>query len=915
MSTGAVVARILTQYSDKGSKQAQKDIAKLGKRIDAFSKKAVKSFAIASAATAAFAVKIGTDAVKAAIEENRTQVVLANTLKNVAGATDATIKKVGEYIDKQEMLSTVSDTDLRASFGRLVSISGDVTEAMRLQTVALDVAAGTTVDFTTVSRAFEKASAGNFTALKKVLPGIDANILKNKDLGAALAYATEMYGGSAKAFGDTEPLKRLQIAYGRVLETLGTALLPVVIEFTQYITEKLLPALDEWIQLNEKELQKSLSDLTGLFTILIDNSGNLTKTLETLMSISRFLNSSIFGLIKWGEALFGIFVIARLGSGLNKIFGGINKEVLLGGKRFDVAAKNAGKLGTTLSKFGGYGKIAAAGIGLINTAFITLRTTAIGAAIATAFATGGVSLGTASLALAAIGITAVTAKLAMGGYSKEVEKTTKASIDMEKQIYGGAAATKYQAEVEAAAAKKRAAAAAAAAKAAAAAAAQAKKDAALKAAIAKGQAALAKMGSVTKEDDPIQLEAARLNLVKQGNLAEAARLATMSKNLALQLEANKALARYNDLLAVLADSKISSEEILLLSKKWGMTIEATQSYIQTLLAVADATISDDEIVNLAKAWGVSKEKAGMYLDFFNYLNDGKLSDAEIAKLQAKWSLTSKEVGIYADLITKASDYVLSDEEINALGKNWGLTTDEVIAYIRKLGQPVTFSGTLVDPATQAELGWKNALAALNAYLAALGSKSITAPAVIPPVVVVPKVDGSNNGTYTDKAVKDALDAKNAAASKAAADAYAAAKAAGNMDAAATAAAGVTPSALAAQESGAIGAASIAAQLRAAEAAQAIQDNITAMSKFRAKEAADLAASQAASAQMDYDEKLRVRAAQGVMSATASSSSQAPVVVNLTVQGSVTTEQDLVQTVRTGLLRGQYNGQGITLEAV
>jgi hypothetical protein len=78
------------------SKQAQKDLAKLGKRIDAFSKKAVKSFALAGAATAAMAVKIGTDAVKAAIEENRTQTILANTLRNVAGATGGFGAPVGQ---------------------------------------------------------------------------------------------------------------------------------------------------------------------------------------------------------------------------------------------------------------------------------------------------------------------------------------------------------------------------------------------------------------------------------------------------------------------------------------------------------------------------------------------------------------------------------------------------------------------------------------------------------------------------------------------------------------------------------------------------------------------------------------------------------------------------------------------------
>lgn len=922
MSTGAVVARILTQYSDKGSKQAQKDIAKLGKRIDAFSKKAVKSFAIASAATAAFAVKVGTDAVKAAIEENRTQAVLANTLRNVAGATDITIKKVDEYIDKQEMLSTVSDTELRASFGRLVSISGDVTEAMRLQTVALDVAAGTTVDFNTVSKAFEKASAGNFTALKKVLPGIDANIIKNKDLGAALSYATKMYGGSAKAFGDTEPLKRLQIAYGRVLEELGGALLPVVIEFTDYLIKPggAIDVLKEWIKVNENELQDSLRGVTDIFKVVIDNGDNFIKMLDTLVKISTFLNSSILGVVKWGEALLGIAVILKTVKTLRRF------KIDFGLSRGSVGAiKSVMKYKEALIILQYRAKAIATAIGLITTAFRAQGIAAGFAAIATALATGGVSLVTAGTALAAIGVTALVTKNAMKMYADSQDKAAQSTweaaqgqFDLTKQQYGGAAAVKYQAEVEAAAAKQRAKDAAARAKAAAAAAAQAKKDAALKAAIAKGQAALAKFGVKTEESDPIQLEAARLNLVKQGNLAEAARIAVMSKNLELQLEANKALARYNDLLTVLADKSISSEEVLLLSKKWGMTIEATQSYIQTLLAVADQTISDDEITNLAKAWGVSKEKAGMYLDFFNYLNDGKLSDAEINKLQTKWGLTSKEVGIYQQLITAASDYVLSDAEIESLKKNWGLTTDEVIAYIKKLGQPVTFSGTLIDPATQAELGWKNALAALLAYQAALAGKGVTA-VVVPPVVVVPKVtDPSGNGTFTDKAVKDALDAKNDAA----AAAYARAKAAGDATAAAKAAAGVSPSALAAQESGAIGAASIAAQLRAAEEAQAAASaaakQASSLAAFKAKEAADAAASAQSAAQMDFDEKLRIRAMQGVMSAdTGFKGLQAGgnTTVNLTVNGSVTTENDLVATVRQGLLRGQYNGQTLTLEAI
>jgi hypothetical protein len=66
MATGAVIARILTQYSDKGSKQAQKDLFKLGKTFDAYAKKASRAVGLVAVATAAAAVKIGKDSVMAA---------------------------------------------------------------------------------------------------------------------------------------------------------------------------------------------------------------------------------------------------------------------------------------------------------------------------------------------------------------------------------------------------------------------------------------------------------------------------------------------------------------------------------------------------------------------------------------------------------------------------------------------------------------------------------------------------------------------------------------------------------------------------------------------------------------------------------------------------------------------------------
>jgi hypothetical protein len=938
MSTGAVVARILTQYSDKGSKQAQKDIAKLGKRIDAFGKKATKAFAAVGVATAAMAVKIGTDAVKAAIEENRTQQVLANTLRNVAGATDATIKRVDEYIDKQEMLSTVSDSDLRASFGRLVSISGDVTEAMRLQTVALDVAAGTTKDFNTVSAAFEKASAGNFTALKKVLPGIDANIIANKDLGAALEYATTMYGGSAKAFGDAEPLKRLQIAYGRVLEALGGALLPVVIEFTEYLTKPggAIDAIKEFVEVNEKELQKALRDVASLLEYIVSNGETFTRTLSAMVQISRFLNTSILGIVRTGEAILGLVVILKVVRSLRRF------KIDFGLSRGSVGAiKSVMKYKEALIILQYRAKQIATAIGLITTAFRAQGIAAGFAAIATALATGGVSLVTAGTALAAIGVTALVTKNAMDMYAKSQDKAAQATweaaqgeFDLTKQKYGGAAATKYQAEVEAAATKARIAADKIAKAAAAKAAAEKKKQDAIDAKTAALKASIEKKYGVKITDaaeyENIQLDAVQKLQAKQkdADASLAKRIDMRKQELALFAALNANAQRYTDLLAALADNKLSDAEIELLAKKWGLTVDAAKSYIFTIFAIKDEKIDDDEVAKLAAAWGISKAQAAQYLDFFAALNDGKLSDAEIAKLMAKWNLTKEEAKKYADFVYAIGDGKLDDKEIENLKNKWGLTTQQVVDYIIKIGGKVDASGTILSAGDIAALGWTNALNALNAYLAALGKGTggvpTIPPVVIPPVVVIPK---PGDGLGNDNVAKDVAEAKAAAAaaaSKKAADAYAAAKAKGDMDAAAKAAAGVTPSALAAQESGAIGAASIAAQLRAAEAAKAAADaaakQASSLAAFKAKEAADLAASQAAYATQDYDEKFRMRAMQGVMSASAGSGFKGLTAggntnVTVNVAGSVTSENDLVATVRNGLLRGQINGQTLTLEAI
>lgn len=168
MAIGAVVARIITQYSDKGSKAAARDINKLGKSFDKFAGKVAKSFGIAAAASAAFAVKIGIDSVKAAIADEKSQALLANSLRNTTGATDAAIAATESYIDQVQRAFGVIDDELRPALAKLTGVTGDIASAQGLLGVALDLSAGAGIDLTAAVSAITKASQGSFGALSKL---------------------------------------------------------------------------------------------------------------------------------------------------------------------------------------------------------------------------------------------------------------------------------------------------------------------------------------------------------------------------------------------------------------------------------------------------------------------------------------------------------------------------------------------------------------------------------------------------------------------------------------------------------------------------------------------------------------------------------------------------------------------------
>lgn len=659
MAIGAVVARIVSEYSAKGSKEAQRDIAKLGKNFDAFAKKATKAFGLAAAASAAFAVKLGVDSVKAAIEDQKSQALLANSLRNTVGATDEAIASVEAYIDRMQRALGVADTELRPALSKLAGITGNLAQAQGLLSVALDLSAGATVSLDSAVSAIQKAYQGNFKALRNMGVKIDEATLKSKDFGKVLDILGKQFKGSAEVRAATFEyrMKRVGIAFDEAKETLGNALLPTVEKFFQLLTQKVIPAIQKWVE---------------------ENGGKLVATFQT----------AIKAVVGFGFVVFKVFDFVAKNRGVFVALGVLITGIFVASKAIAFVL--------VIQK-------------LVKT-FQLMRAAALGAAAATAAATGGISVAAAAAGVAAFALTVggamVALKLINDQMSKAEQKTkgldfsfdglegstedfTKSLKNLNINLGKVGVNTKNLTKEE-------------------------KTLFALRLAIAKlGGAA------PTTETDPIQLEAARLNLVKQGLIAEQEKLAQFVNARKIETESLKASSeaamRYADILAALSDAKITPAEFEVLAAKWGITTNAAQLYIQTIISVRDNQVSAAEVAKLAETWGVTYQQASKYLDFFTAINDGYLSESEIVKLQEKWGFTRKEVTQYSDAFAAADDGKIDLSEIVALGDKWGLTNKEVKDYLAKILGEFGYDPTLFDAPGEAEKGWTAAYGSVESY--------------------------------------------------------------------------------------------------------------------------------------------------------------------------------------------------------
>ena len=332
MATGsrALTLKLLADISDltKNLDKGTNEVEGFGGKLADFGKKAGLAFAAAAAAAGAYAIKIGVDGVKAAIEDEQAQVKLAKALENSTGATLDQIKAVEANILKMSLSSGVADEQLRPALARLARSTGDVEISQKLLNQALDISIATGKPVETIANALGRAYDGNTVALGKLGIGLSAAELKTMSFTDVQGKLSELFGGAAAANAETFAgrLAILKVTFDEAKESVGAKLLPILQQLVTYVVDNIIPAIGKFakmfdpvtqaIQDNKAELLAFgqfivtyivpvLSKvLGGAFTIIANIANGV---IDTIGFVIRGLNTLIQGAVAGINGLIGAY--------------------------------------------------------------------------------------------------------------------------------------------------------------------------------------------------------------------------------------------------------------------------------------------------------------------------------------------------------------------------------------------------------------------------------------------------------------------------------------------------------------------------------------------------------------------------------------------------------------------------------
>ena len=170
-----------------------KALAKGGKQIAGFAKKAAGALGLAFSAQAV--IKFGKDSVKAFADNEKSAKRLAGVVKNLGQAFETPF--IEQNLDQISAKFGYQGEVLREAYQKLIGATGSAAKSNELLTLSLDVAAGSTVDLLTVNQDLAAAYLGNTRGLAKYNLGLSKAELKALKFEDAVALLTKNFKGAA----------------------------------------------------------------------------------------------------------------------------------------------------------------------------------------------------------------------------------------------------------------------------------------------------------------------------------------------------------------------------------------------------------------------------------------------------------------------------------------------------------------------------------------------------------------------------------------------------------------------------------------------------------------------------------------------------------------------------------------------
>jgi hypothetical protein len=294
--------------------------------------------------------------ISAAIAQDK---ILAN-LRNSLHASGISWEQYGAQIEqatqKTKALSAFDDEDLFASLQRFIRSTGDVTESLKLNALAADVARGANVSLEQSSKAILRAYNGQTAGLSRLGVSITKGVSGTK----ALEEVQKHFAGAAEAFGDSAAgaTARFEVGLHDLEKAIGRGVLP---EFT-----RLTKIGADWLNQadNQKRVERDVAQVTEQ---LAKGVHGLADGLRDVKAVVGPVNDLLGGtersvkLVLEAVAVYKIAKIALAIRSMGVAFGFVGASATAAAAE-TVAAENAIGAGA-VANAGRVGLLARAGLG------------------------------------------------------------------------------------------------------------------------------------------------------------------------------------------------------------------------------------------------------------------------------------------------------------------------------------------------------------------------------------------------------------------------------------------------------------------------------------------------------------------------------------------------------------------------